>query len=56
MELYNLDDDPRESTDLAAEHPQTVQRLWKIIEAEHAPVPSGNPNFEMNFSIPRYED
>jgi len=37
VELYNLKDDIAESRDLAAEHPEIVARMQKIMEAEHAP-------------------
>ena len=52
MELYNLEDDPRESLDVASQHPDIVERMWKHIEASHAPVPGGNPNFELEITYP----
>ena len=56
MQLYNLKDDPRESTDLAAGHPDIVERMWEIIAESHRPVPSGNPNFEMDITFPSKQD
>ena len=52
MEIYNLEDDPRESEDISARHPEIVSRMWDLIEASHRPVPSGNPKFELNFTRP----
>jgi arylsulfatase len=37
IELYDLEDDIGESRDVAAEHPEIVARMRKIMEAEHAP-------------------
>ena len=48
MELYNLSDDPRESTNVAAEHPDIVERLWKNIRASHELPANGNPKFVMS--------
>ncbi|HKK63497.1 MAG TPA: arylsulfatase [Bacteroidales bacterium] len=35
VELYNLKDDPSESTDLADEHPEKVEELVSIMDKEH---------------------
>lgn len=37
-ELYNLATDPRETTDVAAQHPEMVERLSAIARREHTPV------------------
>ena len=52
MELYNLEDAPGETTDIAAQHPELVARMWDFIEASHSPVPSGNPKFEIKITRP----
>ncbi len=39
IELYNLREDIGESRDLAADHPDIVDRMRKIMEAEHVPSP-----------------
>ena len=52
MELFNLEDDPQETTDIAAQHPELVARMWDIIDASHRPVPCGNPKFELKITHP----
>jgi arylsulfatase len=32
IELFNLEKDPRESIDLASEHPQILERLWSLYQ------------------------
>lgn len=32
IELFNLEKDPRESIDLASEHPQVLERLWSLYQ------------------------
>lgn len=39
VELYDLDTDPGESTDLAARHRETVTRLVTLMDAAHTPSP-----------------
>ncbi len=43
MELYNLDDDPSETTDLSASHPEVLSELYSIMQSSHIP----NPNFPL---------
>jgi arylsulfatase A len=40
VELYDLDADPGESTDLAAEHPQVAARLLQTMKEQHVAAPS----------------
>ena len=42
-ELYNLDDDPGETTDLAARYPDKVSELSDIMRSSHIP----NPDFPL---------
>jgi arylsulfatase A-like enzyme len=42
LELYNLAQDPAETTDVAPQHPDVVQRIEAILAAEHV----RNPNWE----------
>lgn len=37
IELYNLEADPSETTNVAAEHPEVVERLAKYMEEAHEP-------------------
>lgn len=37
MELYNIEDDPFESKDLASAHPEVVKQLLAIAQREHLP-------------------
>ncbi len=39
IELYDLDSDPSESTDLAAKHPEVVERIRKLMAEQHVPSP-----------------
>ncbi len=39
IELYNLADDPQESRDLAARHPDIVERIEEIMSGEHTTSP-----------------
>ena len=53
MELYNLDDDPGETTDLSAEHPDILAAMWEIVKSSHESVPGGHPKFELNINYPK---
>lgn len=46
FELFDLEADPREQKNVAAEHPEIVKRMWKYVEASH--TPSSNPLFNMD--------
>ena len=39
IQLYEINKDPEEKNNLAAEYPQVVERVHKIMEAEHVPDP-----------------
>lgn len=53
MELYNLAEDPRESKDLAAEHPEIVAKMWDVVRESHVDLPDSAPdNYKMNISFP----
>ena len=39
FELYDLENDPNETTDLAGEHPQLTADLARLAEASHTPPP-----------------
>ena len=42
-ELYNLDQDPGETHDVAADNPEVLDRLMQIMEQAHIP----NPDFPL---------
>jgi len=39
IELYDMEVDPSESTDLAAKHPEMVERMAKLMADQHVPSP-----------------
>ena len=43
MELYDLDKDVTETTDVASEHPEIVRQLYQLMD--EARVQSDHPNF-----------
>ncbi|MDD6254302.1 MAG: arylsulfatase [Bacteroidales bacterium] len=43
MELYNLQDDPQETTDRAAEHSEIVEKMWEVVRTSHT---DANPEVE----------
>ena len=45
FELFNLSDDPREEHDLAAQHPEIIDRMWQFVSASH--TEPANPKFRM---------
>ena len=37
VELYNLKSDPHETTDVAAQHPEIVAKIEKVMREQHTP-------------------
>lgn len=52
MELYNIVEDPQETTDLAAEHPEIVEEMWKIVRTSHEAANPDVPKFNMEIPTP----
>ncbi len=52
MELYNLAEDPRESKDLAAEHPDIVAAMWDAVRESHEKCAIDNPKFNLIIKYP----
>ena len=52
MELYNLKDDPRESVNVAAEHPEIVSGMWEIVRENHEEPVLDVPQFRMDINDP----
>jgi arylsulfatase len=44
FELYDLENDPTESKDVAAEHPDIIEKVKEIVKKEH--VQSQNPHWK----------
>ena len=52
MELYNLVSDPRESTNVAAEHPDIVKQMWEIVRESHEAPVYDIPKFNLDIQFP----
>ena len=52
VELYDLDTDPTETTDVAAEHPEIAARILRIMREEHQVSPIAGWNFGWNEGAP----
>lgn len=52
MELYNIVSDPRETTNVAAEHPDIVQKMWDAVRDSHTEPVLDIDSFKMNLNYP----
>ena len=52
MELYNIEKDPRESANLAKEHPEIVTKMWEIVRDSHEEPVLDIPKFKLNLNYP----
>lgn len=52
MELYNLADDPRETTDVASEHPDITAGMWNAVKSSHRDANPDVPKFCMDITYP----
>ncbi|MBQ0081262.1 MAG: arylsulfatase [Alistipes sp.] len=52
MELYNLQTDPQEQTDISAEHPEIVKEMWQIIKENHGDPDNDVEQFHMDITYP----
>ena len=52
VELYDLQVDPTETTDVAADHPEVAARILQIMRTEHQVSPVANWNFGWNAGAP----
>ena len=55
LELYDLEADPAESTDVAAMHPDVAARLLEVMRSEHTVSPVAGWNFGWNEGAPKLE-
>jgi arylsulfatase len=56
MELYHLATDPRETTDVSAEHPEIVRQMWDIVRESHEAPVYDIPKFNLDIRFPDYSD
>lgn len=52
MELYNIKEDPRETENLAAVHPEIIGRMWEVVRESHEPANPAVPKFCMEIPSP----
>ena len=52
MELYDLESDPRETRNLASEHPDIVRRMWNVVRKEHRAPDNGVEKFKLEITYP----
>lgn len=53
MELFNLSEDAQESTDLAAEHPEIIEKMWQIVKENHVDLPDSAPDvYKLKINCP----
>jgi arylsulfatase len=52
MQLFNLQTDSLETTDVAAEHPEIVEKMWEYIKESHQPVPNDVERYKMTVNFP----
>ena len=52
MELFNLQTDSLETTNVAAEHPEIVSKMWEFIKESHQPVPNDVRRYKMDVTYP----
>ncbi len=50
-ELFDLETDPRETNNLASNHPDILDKMWKFITLSHEP----SPHEKFNFDLPARE-
>ena len=52
MELFDLQTDSLETTDLAARHPEVVDQLWEFVREAHQPVPNDVEKYKLDIKFP----
>lgn len=51
IELYDINNDPKETNDISAEHPEVIAKMWEFIREAHTPA-TNNPKFNLNITWP----
>ena len=52
MELFDLQTDSLETTDLAAQHPDIVDQMWEFVREAHQPVPNDVEKYKLDIKFP----
>jgi hypothetical protein len=52
MELFTLQTDSLETTNVAAEHPEIVSKMWEFIKESHQPVPNDVKRYKIDVTYP----
>ena len=52
MELYNIVSDPRESMNVAAEHPEIVEQMWQVVRESHEKPVFDIEKFNIDINFP----
>lgn len=53
MELFNLQTDSLETTNVAAQHPEIVDQMWKFVKESHQPVPNDVEKYKLEITFPQ---
>jgi len=52
MELFHLTDDPQELTDVSAENPEIVRKMWEVVKQSHETPDNDEISFRLNINYP----
>lgn len=52
MELYDLETDPRETNNVASEHPDIVEAMWKAVRESHRKCDYDFPKYNLEITFP----
>lgn len=56
FELYNLDSDPQELTDVASDHPEIIARMWEVVKENHEEPSNHNPVYTLDITFPENQE
>ena len=51
--LFDLENDPQELNDIAAQHPDITKKRWEIVKKEHTPNNAPYPKFDIQINWPK---
>ena len=52
FELFDLEADPQELNNVAADHPDVIEKFWQFVRESHNPTPNGEPQFNISITWP----